>query len=194
MAARALLVRRQPPAEPHVGVFRVPQCGEQGGTYGGGGRDGGEVVSVDCGGRGLTLAQLVAPLVLPRFLSAPPQTAIMLSHIRYGIQLGLQSFTLNPFGPESFEYVVGNIAVSYAPTAVRLQLPPALPGRVRAVSLRRLKPGATFKVTTSGCASAPPAFTVAADAAGAAAFAATVCDPPGAGGVTPCVISLVAVE
>ncbi len=43
------------------------------------------------------------------------QVAMMERVIRYGIDLGLTTVTIAPFGPTSFAYHIGNVMVLYVP-------------------------------------------------------------------------------
>ncbi len=46
------------------------------------------------------------------YLEYPNVVAMLVRQVRYGIDLGLHTLTVSPFGPTSFAYHVGNVMVN----------------------------------------------------------------------------------
>jgi len=57
------------------------------------------------------------------YFEYPAVVSMLLRHVKYGIQQGISSFTVDPLGPSSFEYRIGNIYVLYTPQAVSITAP-----------------------------------------------------------------------
>jgi hypothetical protein len=96
----------------------------------------------------------------------------MIRYIRYGIRLGIADVTIDPFGPKSFSYHVGNVAVDYSSTAVTLTLPGS---GSRQYTITGLLASTSYNVGVEGSdcgpTTLPPATT---DASGTAVFDAPV--------------------
>jgi len=89
------------------------------------------------------------------YFEYPSVTAMMLHSVRYGIQLGLSSITVSPFGPTNFKYHVGNVHVQYNSEtgSVGLSVPGTGP---RLIVFEHLKPGQEFRCSVgSGSAIQP---------------------------------------
>ncbi len=72
------------------------------------------------------------------------QVAMLIRQVRYGIDLGLSTVSISPFGPTNFSYHVGNVFVAYnSPSAVRLCLPGS---GSRVYTVTGLMPSATYSV------------------------------------------------
>lgn len=114
------------------------------------------------------------------YFEYPSTVAILLREIRYGINLGLRSVTINPFGPSQFNFHIGNVDVDYSPKNVRA----AVPGSgTRQWTITGLVAAHPFDVSSAGTCSMDPVV-VSTDAGGVLSFVA----PIGVG----CVLSVAA--
>eukprot|EP00055_Hartaetosiga_balthica_P004148 m.10318 g.10318 ORF g.10318 m.10318 type:complete len:814 (-) comp3651_c0_seq2:140-2581(-) len=78
------------------------------------------------------------------YFEYPATVAMLLREIRYGVNLGLRNVTINPFGPTSFVYSIGNIFVQYTNSSVTV----GVPGKVkRTYVVEGLIPNATFSIS-----------------------------------------------
>jgi hypothetical protein len=101
------------------------------------------------------------------YFEYPSVVAMMLREIRYGINLGLTSVEIQPFGPRAFEYHIGNVHVNYSSSAAQLRLPGI---GERTFGITGLLPSTTFALSVTG---RPPAV-VHSDRSGAVSFVAQV--------------------
>mmetsp|Transcript_36000 Transcript_36000/g.62546 ORF Transcript_36000/g.62546 Transcript_36000/m.62546 type:complete len:399 (+) Transcript_36000:1-1197(+) len=85
----------------------------------------------------------------PFFFEYPCLLTLMLREVRYGIDLGLTHWNLEPFGPKSFNLSIGNMVLSYDHAlGASIQAPGTGP---RTVEVGGLKPGVTFFGITTAC-------------------------------------------
>jgi hypothetical protein len=94
---------------------------------------------------------------------------MLLREITYGIDLGLGSVTIDPFGPGAFHYHVGDVDVDYAADSADISVPGA--GEER-YTLHGMTPDAAYTVVATGAGPASPQ-TVRAGADGILRFTAT---------------------
>ena len=94
-----------------------------------------------------------------------PQMAVMLMReVRYGINLGLGTVTIDPFGASEYRYHLGDVNVDYSQRRVTL----ALPGNgLRAYTVTGLVPSARYMILSTG-----KPQTVRTDAKGVLTFSA----------------------
>lgn len=85
---------------------------------------------------------------------------MMLTEIRYGLELNLQSVTINPFqadGPLVYSFTFGFLSVEYSSSGVSIHLPGT--GHVRNFTVSRLQPSTAYTITYLGasdsCTSLP---------------------------------------
>jgi hypothetical protein len=92
--------------------------------------------------------------------------------IRYGINMGLTTVDISPFGPTAFVHQIGNVNVQYSSTAVRLCLPGS---GTRVYTVTGLQPAGTYSVSVAGTGCGPSALpATVADAAGTVTFTAPI--------------------
>ena len=105
-----------------------------------------------------------------------PSIQAMLTHrVKYGIELGLTTHTIAPFGKTDFVYNVGSIFVKYSQQLVVLRLP----GKgVFAYVIEGMLPSEKYTLTHEGCDAVDVTIKVAAS--GTASFTATISDDNGA--------------
>jgi hypothetical protein len=103
------------------------------------------------------------------YFEYPAVTSIMISYIRYGIQPGLQSFTIDPFlqspvnETTNFTFAVGHTFVQYSQAGLQLRLPKVVTtdgSLTRNLTVTQLSPMTGYSITVSGCADPAPAFQV----------------------------------
>jgi hypothetical protein len=98
-----------------------------------------------------------------------PQMAVMLMReVRYGINLGLGTVAIDPFGPADYHYHVGDVNVDYSRSQVTLNLPGS---GIRAYTVTGLVPDAGYLIRSTGRQAAEPQI-VRADARGVLTFSA----------------------
>jgi hypothetical protein len=107
------------------------------------------------------------------YFEYPSTVAMLLREVRYGIELGYATVTIDPFGPRAFNYHVGNVNVDYGSHAVSISVPGA---GERLFTVKHLAAATEFSFALSGaCAAArrppPPA---SSDASGTLSFSAAV--------------------
>jgi hypothetical protein len=102
----------------------------------------------------------------PFYHEYPELVVMLLREVTYGIDLGPGRVTIDPFGPTSFRYRVGDTDVRYSRTAVDLTLPGS---GMRAFDVHGLVAGATYTVVGRGSPQK-----VRADADGTLRFSAPV--------------------
>eukprot|EP00455_Lapot_gusevi_P006217 TRINITY_DN12661_c0_g1_i10.p1 TRINITY_DN12661_c0_g1~~TRINITY_DN12661_c0_g1_i10.p1 ORF type:complete len:329 (-),score=53.37 TRINITY_DN12661_c0_g1_i10:119-1105(-) len=68
----------------------------------------------DCQGRGVHN---------PFYIEYPELISMLLREVRYGIQIGLATIIIDPFGRSSFSYHIGNVHVEYRTDYVRVNVP-----------------------------------------------------------------------
>jgi hypothetical protein len=73
-----------------------------------------------------------------------PEMAVMLMReVRYGINLGLGTVTIDPWGAGAYRYQLGDVNVDYSPQDVTLNLPGS---GTRSYTITGLLPDTTYKV------------------------------------------------
>lgn len=85
------------------------------------------------------------------YFEYPSLVAMMLTEIRYGLELNLQSITINPFQSEGtleYSFSFGVLSVEYSSTGVSVHLPGA--GHVRDFTISRLQPSTNYDITYVG--------------------------------------------
>lgn len=98
-----------------------------------------------------------------------PQMAVMLMReVRYGINLGLGTVDIDPFGSADYRYHVGDVNVDYSQRQVTLNLPGS---GIRAYTVTGLVPAATYLVLSTGHQAAKSQI-VRTDARGVLTFTA----------------------
>ena len=115
------------------------------------------------------------------YFEYPSVQAILTHRIKYGIELGLTTHTIAPFGKTDFVYNVGSIFVKYSQGLVALRLPGT---GERNFVIHGMSPSAEYTLTTAGCDVTPPIDTVVTNSVGVASFRAPLGDQ------TRCTISL----
>jgi len=105
------------------------------------------------------------------FFEFPSVGAMLLREIRYGINLGVNTVSVTPFGPTSFSYHIGNVNVDFAPTRAKI----CVPGStlvLYAYIVGPLTPHTVYKIAREGdCSSQGDAVTTS-DSDGFVAFKA----------------------
>jgi hypothetical protein len=77
-----------------------------------------------------------------------PEMAVMLMReVRYGINLGLGTATIDPFGPAAYRYHLGDVNVDYSQRQVTLNLPGS---GTRAYTVTGLAPTAPYLILATG--------------------------------------------
>jgi hypothetical protein len=110
------------------------------------------------------------PIRTPYYHEYPELVVMLLRELTYGIQLGLGTVTVDPFGPSAFHYHVGDVDVDYSAQAVDLRLPGS---GDRSFDVHGMTPGASYIVLATGGGPARPQR-VRADGAGVLRFSARV--------------------
>eukprot|EP01061_Rhynchopus_euleeides_P007526 TRINITY_DN16566_c0_g1_i1.p1 TRINITY_DN16566_c0_g1~~TRINITY_DN16566_c0_g1_i1.p1 ORF type:complete len:790 (+),score=330.31 TRINITY_DN16566_c0_g1_i1:86-2455(+) len=106
-----------------------------------------------------------------------PSVAAMLIHRqRYGIEVGLTTHRIEPFGRTDFTYTVGFVSVQYSQSHVELRFPGT---GSRDFYIGGMVAGKQYDVTVENCSSGSPQQ-VKGDAAGSLSFKAPVGDDGGA--------------
>jgi hypothetical protein len=72
---------------------------------------------------------------------------MLMREVRYGINLGLGTVTIDPFGSGAYRYHLGDVNVDYSQRQVTLNLPGSGP---RAYTLTGLAPSAAYLVLATG--------------------------------------------
>jgi hypothetical protein len=94
---------------------------------------------------------------------------MLLREVTYGIELGIDTVTIDPFDASDFDYAIGNVAVSYSRRAVDI----AVPGTGdRRFDIHGMDAGADYQVVTAG--SQAQRQTVRADDHGVLRFTAPI--------------------
>lgn len=79
----------------------------------------------------------------PYYHEYPEMAVMLMREVRYGINLGLGTVTIDPWGAGSYSYHIGDVNVDYSPKHVTLNLP----GRgTRSYTITGLLPNATYKI------------------------------------------------
>jgi hypothetical protein len=110
------------------------------------------------------------PVRTPYYHEYPEMVVMLLREITYGINLGLGSVTIDPFGPGAFHYRVGDVDVDYAADAADIRVPGSGSERFE---LHRMTADAAYTVVATGGGPANPQ-TVRADGNGVLRFTAAV--------------------
>ena len=91
------------------------------------------------------------------YFEYPSVVAMLIREVRYGINVGLRSVKISPFGPSSFTYDVGNVFVAYAAgDHVELEVPGngtrtyMVDGMGKEGTEYEIHPGVPVKKTTKG--------------------------------------------
>jgi hypothetical protein len=97
---------------------------------------------------------------------------MMLREITYGIEIGLDRITLDPFDARSYHYDIGNVDIAYSERAVEI----SVPGDVaqREFELHGMTAGAAYEVMATGPGAKAQQFR--ADAHGVLRFVARIGD------------------
>ena len=103
----------------------------------------------------------------PYYHEYPEVLTMLLHDASYGISIGLGQVTIAPFGHTSYNYEVGDVAVSYSSTSVSLRVPGT---GDRLYTIHGLVPGARYNLQAAGGTVAPPI--AAADGQGTLSFTA----------------------
>merc|ERR1740117_2423358 len=77
---------------------------------------------------------------------------MMLREVRYGINIGVGTVSVAPFGPKRFTYDIGNVFVQYHTEELILSVPGS---GDKGYSLAGLKAGVVYKITSQGCINQP---------------------------------------
>jgi len=105
------------------------------------------------------------------YFEYPSTVAMLLREVRYGIRLGWNNVVVDPMGPSSFNYHVGNVNVDYAPISLAFDVPGAA-GATK-YEVHGVRPSTMFTVVLgAGCAASGAASSVASDATGLLTFIA----------------------
>lgn len=108
----------------------------------------------------------------PYYHEYPEVLTMLLHDASYGISIGLGQVTIAPFGHTSYNYEVGNVAVSYSRTHVSV----SVPGRGdRLYTIHGLVPGARYNLQAAGGPLTTPI--AGADAQGTLSFTAPAGEP-----------------
>ena len=130
------------------------------------------------------------------YFEYPAVTSIMISYIRYGIQPGLQAFTVDPFLPEpvnestTFSYSVGHTSVTYSQAALTLKIPTVKTpdnSLTRNLTITQLSASAVYSIAMTGCESPLPAFKVTTSSLGVLSAVVQVNDQ----NFAQCIISII---
>jgi hypothetical protein len=130
------------------------------------------------------------------YFEYPAVTSIMISYIRYGIQPGLQAFTIDPFLPNpvdentNFSFSVGHTVVQFSQAMLQLKLPKVTTtdgSMTRNLTVTQLTPATGYSITTSGCINPMPPFQVITSTTGILVATVQVNDKT----LSQCVISIV---
>lgn len=113
------------------------------------------------------------------YFEYPSLVAMMLTEIRYGLEMNLATITINPFqaaGPLDYSFSFGSLLVEYAPSSlVTLRFPGN--GHMRDVTVHRMLPSVIYDIAYAGssavCASLSP-LQVVANLEGAVRFSSPV--------------------
>jgi hypothetical protein len=111
------------------------------------------------------------PIRTPYYHEYPELVVMLLRELTYGIQLGLGTVTIDPFGPSAFQYHVGDVDVGYSAQALDLRLPGS---GDRQFDVHGLTPGASYTVIADGDAGGESPQRVRADGDGVLRFTARV--------------------
>lgn len=74
---------------------------------------------------------------------------MLLREVRYGINLGFLNITINPFGPTSFNFHVGDINVDYSADYLTFGPLPGT-GSAKSYTVTGMTPGAVYVGAASG--------------------------------------------
>jgi hypothetical protein len=106
------------------------------------------------------------------YFEYPSTVAMLLREVKYGIELGHATVSIDPFGPQAFNYHVGNVNVDYASHALSISVPGT--GQ-RLFTVKRLAAATRFSFSLGGaCAAAPLPLPVSSDVSGTLSFSAPV--------------------
>ena len=108
----------------------------------------------------------------PYYHEYPEVLTMLLHDASYGISIGLAQVTIAPFGHASYDYAVGDVAVSYSSTRVSVSVPGS---GDRLYTIHGLVPGARYNLEAAGGPLATPI--AAADAQGTLSFTAPAGQP-----------------
>ena len=118
----------------------------------------------------------------PYYFEGASVAAMLVHHVRYGIQLGLNRHRVAPFGRDAFHYRAGSVNVLYSTDLVSLRLPGT---GAKHFTIEGLAPSTQYDVTTEGCPGTDAAEKVTSTSAGVLTFSATVGTAQG-----PCTVSV----
>jgi hypothetical protein len=103
------------------------------------------------------------------YFEYPAYTSMLLREIRYGIDVGLATVSISPFGaPSSFEYHTGNVDVAYSSTKVLINVPSSSQSGTVTYNINGLQPNTSFSVMQPGLAP----LTVQSGSSGLVSFSA----------------------
>jgi hypothetical protein len=77
----------------------------------------------------------------------PQVVAMLLREVTYGIELGIDTVTIDPFDSTAYDYAIGNVAVSYSRRAVDINVPGS---GDRRFDIHGMDAGANYQVVTAG--------------------------------------------
>jgi hypothetical protein len=79
----------------------------------------------------------------PYYHEYPEMVVMLMREVRYGINLGLGTVTIDSWGADSYRYHLGDVNVDYSQKLVTLNLPGS---GTRSYTITGLLPDATYKV------------------------------------------------
>jgi hypothetical protein len=77
----------------------------------------------------------------------PEVVAMLLREVTYGIELGIDTVTIDPFDANAYTYAIGNVAVSYSRRAIDITVPGS---GDRRFDIHGTDAGADYEVVTTG--------------------------------------------
>lgn len=103
------------------------------------------------------------------YFEYPSIVAMLLREVRYGINLGVGSITIDPFGMPEYSFHVGSINVDYSNTQVVVRVPGGGPSDY---IITGMLPDASYVVSVEGEGCSTNAFAVSSDRSGELRFRA----------------------
>lgn len=108
----------------------------------------------------------------PYYHEYPEMAVMLMREVRYGINLGLGTATISPFGVAAYRYHIGDVNVDYSQRHLMLNLPGS---GTRAYTITGLAENATYQILATGAEQAAERQIVHTDSHGTLAFT----DPTG---------------
>ena len=87
------------------------------------------------------------PIRAPYYHEYPQVVAMLLREVTYGIELGIDTVTIDPFDASAYDYAIGNVAVSYSRRAVDIKAPGS---GDRSFDVHGMDPRAEYQIVTTG--------------------------------------------